>query len=560
MTFIVERIARWATGLGLEQVPERVVEKAKLQFLSMMASVYSGFPTRAARAIREVALLSRANGRATVLPMGDRTSVTMAVMANAASSMALDFDDYLFMGHTGHSAVLASLALAEEMGLTGRDLLRAQIAANEVGGRLGASVVLGPQNGQLWTHIHAAGSSLAGSLLLGLDEGACAHAVALSLYQPPMAMLPGFMGPDSKLLSAAWPARDGLYAARLASWGLTGPLDILDSPRGFGGHFAYHFLPQMLTGWGESWVTDTLCYKVYPGCAYLDAALDALFETVEQFKAAYNRPLEPADVVRIEVGTTLLSHEMQRLSADQPGKRLNPVKVNFSIPYSLAVAVRAGRLTPADLDEETLGKAADEIHALAEKIEVRHDWTMTLQMLDAMAAHVPLGVLLGELDVRQLVAQRSEIGRQFGLLSDLKLSDLLRVIAMLWERAPDLVKHAGKAAANGLGRLVGTGREQAESGFDLAMADFEHMSMPFGSQLTLTVLGDQRFTARVDVPRGAAGRDFAETKGLVRKKFRDQATPLLNEEKVERAIGLIDRLEDVDNLSELTGVLSMGGD
>ena len=50
MTFIVERIARWATGLKLEHVPKRVVDKAKLQFLSMMASVYSGFPTRAARA------------------------------------------------------------------------------------------------------------------------------------------------------------------------------------------------------------------------------------------------------------------------------------------------------------------------------------------------------------------------------------------------------------------------------------------------------------------------------------------------------------------------------
>ena len=311
MTTIIQRMANWATTCKLEDIPERVVKKAKLQVLSMLAAVYSGFPTRPARAIREVALLSRANGRATVLPMGEKTSATMAVMANAAASMALDYDDYLFMGHTGHSSVLASMALAEELGLGGDDLLRAQIIANEATGRLGAAVVLGPQNGQLWTFLHALGSSLAGAVLLGLDAQECAHAMAIALYQPPMAMWPGFMGPDSKLLSAAWPARDGLYAARLASWGLTGPLDILDSEQGFGAHFAYQFMPQMLTGFGKSWVTDSLCCKIYPGCAYVDSAIDALFEASQLFEEAHGRPPKSADLQRIEVKTTLLSYEMQ---------------------------------------------------------------------------------------------------------------------------------------------------------------------------------------------------------------------------------------------------------
>ena len=62
----------------------------------------------------------------------------------------------------------------------------------------------------------------------------------------------------------------------------------------------------------------------------------------------------------------------------------------------------------------------------------------------------------------------------------------------------------------------------------------------------------------MDIPKGAAGRDWAETTGLVRKKFRDQATPLLDEEKVQRAIDLIDRLETLENLSELTANLVVG--
>jgi hypothetical protein len=45
---------------------------------------------------------------------------------------------------------------------------------------------------------------------------------------------------------------------------------------------------------------------------------------------------------------------------------------------------------------------------------------------------------------------------------------------------------------------------------------------------------------------------------MVRKKFRDQATPLLDEEKVQRAIDLVDRLETLENLAELTTNLVVG--
>ncbi len=557
MPTTLEKISRWATELKLEQIPERVIDKAKLQIMSMMAAVYSGFPTRAARAIREVSLLSRANGRASVFPTGDKTSVTMAVMANAAASMALDFDDYLFMGHTGHSSVLASMALAEELGLSGEDLLRAQIAANEAEGRLGASVVLGHQNGQLWTHIHSMGSSLAGSLLLGLDHEACANAMALALYQPPMAMWPGFMGPDSKLLSAAWPARDGLYAARLASWGLTGPLNILDDKRGFGDKFAYQFLKQMLTGWGKVWVTDTLSYKIYPGCAYLDAAMDALFEVMAEFKKDTDRDLEPADVTKIQVSTTLLGTQMQKLVDSQDLAGITAVRANFSIPLSFAIAIRAGRLTPGDLDDTALDEASSHILALAEKVQVRHDWSMTLQMIETMMEHIPLGTLLAELDIRQLLAGGRDFSSGSGLLSDLRAQDVLRIAAFLWERTPRLVKKAGHVAAGGISRLVGTnsGDEQQQK-FDLADIQMDKLGMPFGAQVDLTVRGHRSYSHRVDVARGAAGYDPAKTRGLVRKKFRDTAAGLIGEQKLEKAITLIENLQEVKELSELTEILS----
>lgn len=118
---------RWAAGLTWEQVPDATRRAAKLQ------------PRR---------------GRPTVIATGERYGPADAAFANAAWSMAQDYDDIVWMGHTCHSAVFASLAVAEHEGAGAKELLLALLVANELGGRLGASCLLGPLDGQMWTFIH----------------------------------------------------------------------------------------------------------------------------------------------------------------------------------------------------------------------------------------------------------------------------------------------------------------------------------------------------------------------------------------------------------------------
>src|SRR5437867_2620159 len=131
------------------------------------------------------------------------------------------------------------------------------------------------------------------------------HALAIALYQAPRATVPGFMAPDSKLLTAAEPTAAGVRAARLAAAGVTGPLDTLEHPEGFLTAFADAPLPGMLGGLGEGWATRTLCVKPYPGCAYLDTTVDALLEL---------GPPPATDVAHVVVETSLLTSEMDRMS------------------------------------------------------------------------------------------------------------------------------------------------------------------------------------------------------------------------------------------------------
>src|SRR5438132_1942583 len=254
----IEEIADWAASLERGDVPDGVVSLARAQRRSVLAAVAASTHDAASRRVLAGVDRWAADGDVRIPGCERAMRVDDALYAAAALSIALDFDDYACFGHTGHSAVLAPMLLAAETGASGSDQLVAQVVANEVEARLGGACLIGPLNGQLWSFIHAAGAAVAAGRLLGLDGPALAQALAISLYQPPRATVPGFMAPDSKLLTAADPTLAGVRAARLAAAGVTGPVDALEHPEGFLSAFADAPLPGMLDGLGDGWATRTL--------------------------------------------------------------------------------------------------------------------------------------------------------------------------------------------------------------------------------------------------------------------------------------------------------------
>ncbi|OOK65992.1 mmgE/PrpD family protein [Mycobacterium kansasii] len=208
----IERLAGWAADLRLEDVPDPVVDLCRAQRRSVFAAMAASTGDVASQ--RVLAGVETWAGEGPVLVPGLPRSVAFddALYAAAALSIALDFDDYVCFAHAGHSAVLVPVLLAAETGASAAEQLTAQVAANELEARLGGACLLGPLNGQLWSFVHAAGSAVAAGLLLGLDTGRLAHALALAVYQAPRATVPGFMAPDSKLLTAAEPTLAGIRA------------------------------------------------------------------------------------------------------------------------------------------------------------------------------------------------------------------------------------------------------------------------------------------------------------------------------------------------------------
>src|SRR5439155_4437760 len=385
----IETIATWAASLSATDVPADVLELCRAQRRSVLGGMAASSGDAAAR--RVLAGLDATTG----------DGAEAALYAGCVLSIALDFDDYVCFGHTGHTAVLAPLCLADETGASGNEQLVAQVVANEVEARLRGACLIGPLNGQLWSFIHVAGTALAAGRLLGLDRAQLAHALALALYQAPRPTVPGFMAPDSKLLTAAEPAVAGLRAARLAAAGVTGPLDALDNPEGFLSVFSYAPLRGLLGGLGQGWATTTLCVKPYPGCAYVDTILDSLF--------ALDLPAA-GDVARVEVDASLLTIGMDALSRPYAGTGPpSPVNVNFSVAWDVAIAVVAGELTPTQANEDWLSAHHDELAAVAATVSLTHDWTLTADASEQFARILPPRAVVADAGRGRLVRSLRQV-------------------------------------------------------------------------------------------------------------------------------------------------------
>ena len=531
-----ELIADWVERVKLEDVPRGTLVKAKYQIMNVLAAVHAGSVSKGGRIILDTVRDWKMPGKCTIIPTGEKTSLIGAVLTNSSFSMAYDFDDYMFMGHTCHSAVVTSLAVAEERGLSGRDALLAQVVANEVGGRTGASVLLGPHNGQTWSFIHAIESACAAAKLMSLRSDEIANAIAISMYQPNYVLFPGFMGPDTKLLTASVPSVTGVLAAQLASRGFTGSRKILEHEQGFVANFSYVPLDFMLDGFGETWVTDSIAYKKYPGCAYVDTTADCLMNIMEQFRARKGRWMEANDVDAVTVNSSMLTVLMDDLSGEHiDSQRPSPVSINFSIPLSVALTLLTGRLATDELKQEYIDAHRDEMIALSKKVTLTHNWSMTLAVVKAMDDAKLLELVSSHVGARQLMRSRKELQANF----ERKLSPLGELVNFRRQTKKEDRKFVRRLLKK---MLLERSRNTRHLG-DLNMSE---LKMPFPAEVILRTKNGEEYRALQTIPVGG-GYAQNEAFDMVTKKFRTETSKCLSEENISRAIDAIKNFEKVDD-------------
>lgn len=422
-------LAEWAAQVQYEDLPRRVVEEAKNQVLSVLASIHAGHFTDVGRTVsRTVKDWGNGTRDASLMPSGERTSLHCAVFANSALSMVLDYDDYLFGGHTGHAAVLVPLAVAEKVAVSGKDLLVAQIIANELGGRLGASLLGRTQQPPACAVVHSIGAAAAAARLLGGNAEQIQSAIGLALAQPPQLLWPAYLGSDAKPLVAASTAPAGLQAAQLAMAGLRCSHEVIGGPGGLVQQLSPQPLFGAFDGLGKTWLTETLSYKIYPGSTYLGAIIDCVLGLQRQHQ------IDARKVRAVTVTTGPAAVRLEAMVAPYlQGADTPAASLSMTVAYNVAVALIDKELTTRQLQKERIRDAAT--WDLAARVQLTADESLGQRLRErsplrsySEGEQIRLHLDLGTADLlgyRSAAAARVRIemedGRQFEIEQEVPL-------------------------------------------------------------------------------------------------------------------------------------------
>lgn len=159
--------------------------------------------------------------------------------------------------------VSAALALAQERGATGRDLLTAFIAGAEVMIRIARATKKATKRG---ASMRPFGAAVACGKLLGFDRDRMVNALGIagSLSSGLVEFSRSGTGVMVKRLHFGRAAEGGLLAANLAARGFTGPTTILEGECGFLKVFCDdRDMSQLTRELGRDWLTSCISMKRY---------------------------------------------------------------------------------------------------------------------------------------------------------------------------------------------------------------------------------------------------------------------------------------------------------
>jgi len=282
-------LAEFTASLTDDMIPDAVMSRCEDFLLDTFGSMLAGYPARPVKSIRDFALaMGPTQGSAQIIGSTQTTSPLFAALANGAAAHMVEQDD-VHNGSVFHPAAVvfpAALAVAQETGASGRQLLTACVAGYEAGIRVGE--FLGRSHYRIFHTTGTAGTiaaAVAVGRLMSLSPAQMLDAIGSAGTQA--AGLWEFLrtAADSKQLHTAKAAANGLTAAWLARDGFTGARQILEGAQGMGAGMSSDADPARLTDrLGSRWALAETSFKYHASCRHTHPAADALAQVMQQHK------------------------------------------------------------------------------------------------------------------------------------------------------------------------------------------------------------------------------------------------------------------------------------
>jgi len=349
---VTDLLARFVSATDLSAMSDKTLANAKMHIIDTMGVALAGTSTDVAGIALAYCQGLGASDESSIWGTQTKASVSTAAFANGLLAHALDYDDWDAFIHVGHPTSMivgAALPLAEHLGVSGKEFLKAYVLGIEVICKIAANAPNLQDRGFHSTPVFGSlGATVACASLLKLpvDKIKAALGIAASgaggIHRQQGSMVKPFHAGNS--------ARNGAEAALLASKGFTADAAIFEAPRGFCDTF---FGPdscdyeKMVENIGSPYFLETpgMGLKWHPCSAPQFLAADAALHLQREHKINF------AEVAKMEV-----SIPPKRYARHYAAEVKTGLRGKFAINYVVAMCFLDGKLEIATFSDEKVNR------------------------------------------------------------------------------------------------------------------------------------------------------------------------------------------------------------
>lgn len=415
---LLDDFAEYAQGETRRGLRPEVLHHAKRALVDWFSALFPGTEVAPATQLIRTYAAELGHGRSS-LPGFDTTAFPgTAAWINGSASHAVEFDDIFrdAIYHPGCPTIAAALAIAEDRGTSGLELLTAITIGYEISTRIGVAVQ--PSHYRFFHTtgtVGCFGSAAAVAALLAPGErNVMRHALATSASFASGLQQAFRSDAMTKALHAGHAASVGVLSGSGAANGITGALDILEGEAGFGAAMSVN--PQWsraTEGLGEFYNITRITQKNHGCCGHTFAAIDAAIALREQ------HAIDASQIQAIEVDT-------YQTAIDVTGdfEPRSAFEAKFSLPYVVCHALLHGSVRLGAFSAEKLADGA--IRELMGKLRINADAELSAGFPAMRAARLRVALADGRI-LQHFSPYRK--GDPEAPLSDAELNDKFRELA-----------------------------------------------------------------------------------------------------------------------------------
>ena len=342
---VSEYLAEFVSRTDCDAIPGEVIAKAKTCILDTLGCALLGTRSPWRDILDSYLPASGGPEEARVIGLPIKTSAQNAAFANGILSHVDDLDDIVWsIGHPSVAVLPATLALAERESASGKEFLLAFALGFEVACHLSRHI--NPAHFRKGWHSTATigifGAAAGAAKILKLDRERTGWAIGMAACQS--GGLRADFGTLTKALHIGKVGQNGAAAALLARAGVDAAAGIFENEAGYLGVYAETADAEaMKSGLGDPWtfLDPGVLFKRYACCSGSHPGIEAVLELKKE------HAFGPENLESVRVLTDLGGPDI--LLFDNPE---NALQAKFSMPFSIALAIAEGDVTPADFTDE----------------------------------------------------------------------------------------------------------------------------------------------------------------------------------------------------------------